>query len=292
MKVMYSFVVDGGEKFRLQTRTFISSLLGVGVLPTQILAQVTPSVDSETRNLIRGFGVFVRTIEPVLDKKYCNKIAQLKDIEDYPSDIYVLCDTDLAFAENISRQFDTESVRGKIVDVCRPPLPVLKRLCGIAGIPQDARLMNTILDEKPTFSTNCNGGLYGIPKRLAKDLHATWFEIGKLLFERPELLGQWRVNTDQVAFCLAMLKLKQDNREFSIEYNFPLHLPGQFGRLSFGTPKVLHYHMRLRADGYVLRSGNPVADKAVDRVNANLKKQFAGAAAFWKVSPTPRPPSP
>lgn len=101
MKAIYSFVIDGGDKFYRQTRVFLTSLMATGVSASQIVAHYTPYASLKSRELAASFGVELQALVPFLDGKYYNKLAQLPAIMDHPADVFVLCDTDLAFVANI-----------------------------------------------------------------------------------------------------------------------------------------------------------------------------------------------
>ena len=122
LKAIYSFVIDGDEKFEMQTHLFLTTLLATGVEPSCVIAQCTPSASAEARELALSFGVELQPLEPFFDGKYCNKLAQLPALIRRWADVFVLCDTDLAFVIGINSLFSATKVRAKPVDLPNPPI--------------------------------------------------------------------------------------------------------------------------------------------------------------------------
>ena len=190
VKALYSFVVDGDRRFANQVRIFLTTLLATGVSSNDIVAHVTPCVSPAVRGLIDGFSVRQFPLQPVLDGAFCNKIAQYEALRHMDADFVVLCDTDLAFLDDLSTLFDPLSVRAKPVDMPNPPLAVLEQIREALGIRTVPRIVPT--DCKPsakTFSTNCNGGLYIIPRRCLPDIAAHILPETRAISDRIDLLG-------------------------------------------------------------------------------------------------------
>jgi hypothetical protein len=270
MYSVYSFVIDGDPKFFQQSRVLLTSLSYVGVLPAQVIAHFTPSASEETKKLVSTFGVELRPIDPFLDEKYCNKLSQLGSLMDRHADIYVLCDTDLAFMDSIEPLFDLARVRAKHVDLPNPPLYVLDEVAALFGISNPPRIVQTSCEKAPTYSVNCNGGLYIIPSQLARALFAKWTDFAQRLRGLEPLLGTSFRHIDQISFAMAMLSLGLDVSEIPIEYNFPIHLVGQLKEMAFGKPRVLHYHWLQHENGALTLSGHSLVDLVIGEANAIL----------------------
>ncbi len=270
-KAVYSFVVDSDPRFANQARVFLTTLLATGVPSTDIVAHVTPNVGNEARTLIDSFGVRQVCLQPVLDKAYCNKIAQYDALDETDADFIVLCDTDLAFLDNLRSLFDEETVRGKPVDMPNPPAEVLEQVRLALGIAAQPRLIPT--DGEPfaqTYSTNCNGGLYIIPRRLFPRISRHILGVTRAISDRIDLLGKWSIHLDQVGFAMTMLQLGLDVRAIPPEYNFPMHLPKILRPAVGSPPKVLHYHWLADDRGSLKLIDDPVVDQAIKAVNRIL----------------------
>lgn len=270
MNVIYSFVVDSAPVFLPQTRMFLASLMAQGVVPDQIHAHVTPGVGEEARNLLRRIGVCNHELQPFLDGKYCNKLVQLDSLLNLDADVYILCDTDLAFAGSIEKWIDLNYLRAKPVDFENPPLERLTALKNRLGLDVTPRLVATSCSAGTTWSTNCNGGLYIVPGKLAASLAQNWKYYATLLRECEDILENWYHHVDQIAFAMAALAIGEDLRELPLEANFPMHLEDHFRHMDFNEPVVLHYHWLLDETGRVQLTGHPSVDNAISKVNAAL----------------------
>ncbi|MHB8211371.1 MAG: hypothetical protein ACYDDP_08520 [Acidithiobacillus sp.] len=260
MNLLYSFVVDAGEKFLRQTTTFLKTILACGVQPEQLVAQITPSAGAAAHKLVRSYRVTSVELEPHLDGRYCNKIEQLSFLHNVPSDSVVLCDTDLAFAESITSAIHSSRIYGKPVDFANPPIEQLNQLAAMAGITSSPPLARTTCTGELTWRSNCNGGLYVLPHAILRDLQPLWSKYASLALGASDILGNKTHHADQIGFAMAIVALNLDINELPVEYNFPMHVPQAFERMCFDTPKILHYHDKQTQDGFLLPTGYPKVD--------------------------------
>jgi hypothetical protein len=145
LKAIYSFVIDGDKKFEAQTHVFLATLLATGVPASNIIAHCTPSASETSRETAASFGVEIATVEPFLDGKYCNKLAQLPKLMEREADVFVMCDTDLAFLECLDQLFSETYVRAKPVDLANPPVEILEQLRNALSVaPHVRRVMQRI----------------------------------------------------------------------------------------------------------------------------------------------------
>jgi hypothetical protein len=205
-----------------------------------------------------------------LDGRFCNKIGQLPYLADIPADFYALCDTDLAFLEKLDETVYTDTVRAKIVDYQVPTLQELRSLAQVAGLPLAPRLVQTTCDQLPTFSTNCNGGLYVVARSVARRLGEAWYKYAAFARSQTSILRQSIRHADQIGFSLAVLAMGWDVDELAVEWNFPMHVPRSFGNFAFSRPKILHYHGRLSKVGLLLPTGNELVDESISAVNGRI----------------------
>jgi hypothetical protein len=267
LKAIYSFVIDGDQKFELQTRVFLKTLLATGVEPSCIVAHYTPSASLRSLELTTSFGVELSPLEPIFDRKYCNKLAQLPVLIPRPADVYVLCDTDIAFVGRLDALFCASHIRAKPVDFENPPIAVLEHIRHALKIRQSPRIVEASCDGRPTYSVNCNGGVYIFPHALAKTICDIWQRETALLSAHKHIFEPWFHHADQIGFAMAMLSCGLDVEEIPIEYNFPMHLGSRFASFRFGEPKVLHYHWMQERDGLLKTTGHHLVDIAIARAN-------------------------
>ena len=263
-------MIDEGRRFELQTTVFLKTLISTGVDPSCILAYCTPTASEAARIEVRSFGVEIQQISPFLDGRYCNKLARLPDLLRRQADVFVLCDTDLAFLETLSPLFSSTHIRSKPVDLPNPPIDVLEELRALRKIDQAPRIVETSCDGTPTYSVNCNGGLYIIPRCLAESICNTWISETIAINSYRSLLGEYFVHLDQIGFAFAMLSCRYDIEEIPIEFNFPVHLSDHFRSRPIKEPKVLHYHWLQDENGLLRTTGHAAVDKSIYQVNQLL----------------------
>lgn len=268
-RCVYSFVLDGHPKFRQQAKVFLTTLRNTGVAADDIIAHITPSAPPEIVAYVKSFGVRTNVLTPAIDGAHCNKINQLKTSL-IDCETLILCDTDLAFMEAPAALASSQRAVAKTVDYQNPPLKRLEALRLAAGVAKKPRIVETTIDKLPTYSTNCNGGLYILPYTLVARLLQPWLDFANLAFQRPDILDKWTANADQIGFALAMLSLGEDVESLPVEYNFPVHAAANFGRFDFAEPKILHYHVCSESNGNLAYTGNVRVDRCIARVNAAI----------------------
>jgi hypothetical protein len=195
------------------------------------------------------------------------KIGQLDTLQDVDCDGVVLCDTDLAFAERLDRFLTGDHIAAKPVDYSNPPLALLEEMRTAAGIEAAPALARTSCEGEPTYASNCNGGVYIMPRRYISALRPAWRSCAELALS---MAGAWAMHADQIGFSLATLKLGIPIAELPVEYNFPMHVPDAFARMQFSAPRVLHYHNCQDGLGRLTKTGHRIVDGVVDAINASL----------------------
>jgi SAM-dependent methyltransferase len=98
--------------------------------------------------------------------------------------------------------------------------------------------------------------------------------------DRIDLLAEWSVYVDQVAFALALVSCHVEPLALGVRWNTPIHDPD---RLPSGDekPALIHYHQELDSLGLLRRTGIAGIDRQIDRVN------HAITAEWTRASPTP-----
>jgi len=269
-RIVYSCIVDTHPKFRNQARIIIATLLSVGVLPDDIIIHVAPDVPAETREAVAAMGVCIMELKPIaIGGGYFNKIAQLQMLGSVKASTYVLCDTDLAFLESLSAYAGSSVTWAKPVDAENPPLERLEAMRMRAGIRATPRIALTTSKRLPTYATNCNGGVYILPRRTLLKLFLPWQEYARLASMAQDLLGRYVVSADQIGFALAMLYLEEDVAELPVELNFSA-TSGHWSHMTTIRPLVLHHHQDGDELGLLRPTGYPLVDEAIAEINRRV----------------------
>jgi hypothetical protein len=273
MRVRYSFVIDADPRFELQGTIFLRAVLGAGVQPRDVVAQVTSRSGDVGRNLAARFGVRAIDLPLGPDGAYCNKINQLFTLADDDFDVLAACDTDVAITRPLDEVATVDFVRAKRVDLDNPPLTVLEEIREFLGFPEQPRLAAPGFSPMATtYALNCNGGMLLIPRRFMKSLGETWHGYAQILTDNHHLLRQWVNHIDQVSWAFAMLKLALPFQELPVEYNFPTTLAKKIPRGTYAQPVVLHYHRATDRKGRIRSSGVRLVDKSIKEANRHLRE--------------------
>ena len=273
MRLRYSFVIDEHSRFILEGRIFLRTILGAGVRPTDIVAQVTARSGEVGKRIAAQFGVRALDLPLGPDGAYCNKINQLFTLADEDFDVLVACDTDLAIMRPLDEVATTEFVRARRVDQENPPLAVLERIREFLGLPQQPALAApSCCPAARTYAMNCNGGMLLIPRQFMQPLGEAWLGYATRLTEQRHLFEPWVNHIDQVSWAFAMLKLALPFRELPLEYNFPTNLAKRMPRGTYAQPAVLHYHRSLDRRGRLRSSGVGLVDESIREANRRLRE--------------------
>ena len=200
----------------------------------------------------------VSTITPPL-----NKLAQLTSSELYSADVVILCDCDLAFAGDIRSVVSLSCVGGRVTGYPNPTLEVWRRL--LAETKLNAGPIADCAVEGSTIHQNLNGGLLTIPKEQFLVLRESWPRWASWLENRIYLLDRWAFHIDQVSFALACIENNILISHLPVAYNYPAQIKDRL--IGDSTPLVLHYHNSVDASGLIQRTGQPIVDAVIDRLN-------------------------
>lgn len=253
MKLVYSCVVDRNPKFFRQGVLLVQSLRAVGVPAADILINLTPPA-ALYRRKFEQLGCTVRDTILFADGKYCNKVAQLRNVPD-DIDFVVCCDTDMVFLRNIQRDLEGKQglVLGKVVDFDNPPIDRLRAAQALTeGLPEIAEVPAD-LNGKPTLAGNFNGGLYILPGQHLRAFSEAWEREALALYNNPqvqEALGSFAWHIDQIAFCFALNRLALPYETLRLVFNYPLHF--QIKKRLIKNPRelrILHYHDAVDENG-------------------------------------------
>jgi len=281
-KVFYSCVIDNDPKFYRQGYVFIISLIKIAnISGDRIFVHMTAKNDEFERFLYKH-KVNIKYIEPWGDKKYCNKLQQLETEELKKADFVFFCDADIAITQDLVHLIkDKNTVLGKLVDFDNPDVETLKYIYDKFKVFYP-KVTTETLNQNPTFETNFNGGLYGIPTKFIDIFIKQWKNFAREMLESEKIkerLGKKVNHIDQISFSLALKSLKLKYKLLSYEYNCPIHLK-DFSLLKTKIKtdvKVIHYHSNLSKDYFIKKVDISCIDKKIldiNKVLVNAKKDF------------------
>ncbi len=253
---IFSFVVDADPKYAYQGYHLARSLIRHSCdRPTEVHAQFTREVPGATRDLFAALGCSAHDIQRFGDGRYCNKIAQLTNLETCDFRRVVLLDTDTIALADIRAYLADNALIAKVVDLANPSISTLQEIAQRAGMQSLPPLVNTDAGKEQTYLGNCNGGFYGIPKALCHRVNVEWRRWASWLLDNLELLKREgkEMHLDQVAMWLAIHMAKIPYQAAPSNLNYYLHFTGEHCNVdsSFGIV-VIHYHdVSLNALGQV-----------------------------------------
>jgi hypothetical protein len=275
--VKFSCVVDGKPKYIHQAWIWSTTLLRIaGRWPHEVVVHLIEGVDGRDFDFLRDLGVEIRTV-PQFDPRhpFSNKLSQMHSEALQDADLIVLTDCDIAFADDVNGLFSgLEMIAAKIVDLARPSHDHWRRIFVAAGFDTEPGLALSTHSHEPTFGYNFNGGVYVLTRAAFAAIRGTWPRWNRWLLDRPELLGDMKFHTDQVAFGLATHELGLAVRILPPTFNYPTHLVDP----TPSDPVMLHYHGHLDDAGFLRTTGNESVDARIHRINRILATERRAAS--------------
>lgn len=295
--IAYSCVVDHNPDSYFQSLIFISSLRDIANVPSEnIFIHIVGVPDDGLVKIYEQVGVNVVYSSFYDSKCHClNPLIQLNTprLADYEK--IVLCDCAVAISEAIEPLNFPKQIYAKEVDLPNPPIWVLHRLLGSAGIeatPEEIvttlrsdcgkYIMNTGIisgnDEFSTLSNNCNGGILVIDGTFWPKLCTEWPRWADWLLSHRYFLGCWSEYSHQISMALATWSVGISVERLPVTWNFPLHLPLNLDSVCV-EPKVINYHGQFNTQGLIRSIGVPSVDKVINVVNKSQEQFLAVLAA-------------
>lgn len=276
----FACVVDEDPRFHLDALRWFAALTEVaGVAPDDLFVHVVGSMSSEALAFVKSKGVTVRGVERFdPGSPHCNKISgALRMAEDHKDGVVVLCDTDVAVLEDPRGiHLDPRSVAGKVVDAPVPPLEVLERIFGAAGLTTPPPVRLPWGPGEWTVAGNNNGGLYLVPGALLPMVAEAWAQWARWLLDRAELLEAWVVHVDQVSMALALSFEGVVSLPLDVRWNTPIHDATRIPD-DPSVPAVVHYHQEVEPSGELRRTGKAAIDERIDVLNTAIRGVWAEA---------------
>ncbi|NUS59817.1 MAG: hypothetical protein HOQ01_02615 [Lysobacter sp.] len=274
-RIAWSCVLDDTPALWAAFVPWLATALGPGgVAVEDLVVHHAAPLRHDVEALCGNLGVRTLAVPPFDARSpHCNKLRQL-DTDFGDAERVVLMDVDTVFAARLPIETVRAPVAGKLVDAANPPLRVLQRVFGAAGVPLPQVCTTALRDADngmarfDTLAGHFDGGVYIVDARaLRESLGPRWTYWARWLLDRAGILERWRVHVDQVAFCLALAETGLHADIVPGAWNVPTHVRAAHVD---DAPIVLHHHGRLdahmRLDGELV----PAAAPAVARVNAAI----------------------
>ncbi|MFT3729151.1 MAG: hypothetical protein QM759_15115 [Terricaulis sp.] len=271
--IAISCLIDDDPKFLRQGELWLRSLNALGTpARAKICVHYVDAISPSRLTSLQRLGAILVPVKRYSEGRtaYCNKLRQLETPALAAADYVILSDADIAFAQCPTRLATGDAVAAKLVDEANPPEQVWRALFEIAQVAPPELAEVELQPGAYTFATNCNGGLYVIPRAHFATLRTLWPKWVSFCFAQAELLGPRIKHTDQLAFGLSLCAAEIPLRALPIWENFPLHRSQRLEETLRGKVAAFHYHDMLGADGLIESTSVGWVDEQVAALNATL----------------------
>ena len=270
-------VTEDAPRSLAQTLRLVRSIRWFGgrAAAARILVCAVESIRPEALAALAALAAEVRIV-PRFDARspFANKLQFFAEAETTGASFFLLLDCDTLLVGDPLPLLPGSVFSAAIADVPSVTHDVFVRLFAHFGLPLPPRRHVTTLLPEPTIAY-FNSGVISVPAPLARDLAAAWRDYNRRLLDDPALLAPCERHANQAALALAVAARAIPYREAPAALNLPLHMP-QLARtpeLLATEPVILHYHGRVDADGFLLRTGYPRVDARIDAFNARQRAE-------------------
>jgi hypothetical protein len=241
-----SFIVDADPIYAYTGWHLVHSILKHTTLtPSDINVQCTSDVPDRVVERFAALGCRTHRLARFGDGRYCNKLAQWRNLRDQDIDHVVLLDTDMICIGDFTAFLPPDAIGGKVVDLANPDLTLLDHLFDRAGFADRPPTIPAEASGELTYQGNCNGGFYSIPAKFAEALFGAWCKRAEQLLADIEPLRAVGkdMHVDQISFCMALHETKLPFVSLPSNVNYFLHFPGRHAQFDPSKPlTLLHYH--------------------------------------------------
>jgi len=194
---------------------------------SRIIVYTVGAIPSDLIDWLQNLDIGVQAIGTVIEgSPHSNKIAPF--LQSHPTDVIVVCDTDLFFLGDPVNLLRSERIRAAPNNHCNPPSHIFERILFASGLNRPYRpgiaLFKGADGRRETHINNISAGIVAAPVARAAELGAAWKKWAGWLVSNRRLLEVWSVHVDQVAFALALEELGEDVEFLPPQLNAILHL--------------------------------------------------------------------
>jgi len=270
-------VTEDAPRSLAQTLRLVRSIRWFGgrAAAARVLVCAVESIRPEARAALAALGAEVRIV-PRFDARspFANKLQFFAEAETTGASFLLLLDCDTLLVGDPLPLLPGGVFSAAIADVPSVTHDVFVRLFAHFGLPLPPRRHVTTLLPEPTIAY-FNSGVLAVPAPLARDLAAAWRDYNSRLLDDPALLAPCEHHANQAALALAVAARAIPYREAPAALNLPIHMPhlARTPELLATEPVILHYHRRVDADGFLLRTGYPRVDARIDAFNERQRAE-------------------
>lgn len=285
-QTIFSFVVDTDPKFAYQGYHLARSLIEhCGGDAAAVHAQFTPEVRAATRQPFEELGCTLHEVSRFGDGRYCNKVGQLQNLLTCDFACAVLLDTDMIAIADLRPYLSNTVFQAKIVDLANPSISALEEIARRAGMAKQFARVRTEAGDGDTYSGNCNGGFYAIPKALCPIVDVAWRHWTLWLLGNIDLLAceGKEGHVDQVAMWLTIHMAQVPFLLAPSNVNYFVHFAADHRYFDRNREiALIHYHDSLNALG-LLEPPIQLSDTeraAIAKANFQIESVFENRL-FW-----------
>ena len=276
-RTAFSCVVDNTPLLLAQAFLWVNCLKQIRrVTADDIFVHIIGIDDEEFITWLNEEGINVIEVTPFHSlSPHCNKIQQLRTLQQISYDQVVLMDCDTAFIGDLDLPAPAP-IRAAIVNYPNPPEPILERIFAEAvGAPPDWLPAAFPCDQQQlTDRNNCNGGVYLCDRMFLTELEDAWRSRALWSLANFDLFGEYGIHVDQVSFALAMRDLRTNVEHLDLAWNFPTNIPASL--LPDIMPEIIHYHDQLTSQLMLKTIGLSQVDASITRFNNKIQDFIKG----------------
>jgi hypothetical protein len=236
-----------------------------------VVVHIVGGADRAGAARLEGLEARVRAVREVDPQyPYANKLRMFESGPEEGTDVLVGLDCDTVLLGDVSPFLSLDAVAAKPADcdfLTEDEWQRVFRELAIPAPPRDCR--TTTLDQwtYPYF----NSGVVVVPRSMCTELAVQWLKFVRALAPLRSMgptEGALGIYTDQVALACALTSAGIPVRRLPASMNFPAHLNVHPAHLSSALPpNIVHYHARVDARGFLLRTKYPQANWLIERFN-------------------------
>lgn len=173
------------------------------------------------------------------------------------------------------------------MDLANPSIGALEEIARLAGMPERPARLATEGGCGETYSGNCNGGFYAIPKALCPKVDVAWRHWTLWLLNNMEpLVSEGKqFHADQVAMWLAIHMAQVPFLPAPSNINYFVHFTANHRYFDFHREiALIHYHDSLNTLGLLEPSAqlNATEQTAIAKANGQIASVFENRL-FWNL---------
>jgi hypothetical protein len=286
MNVVFSCVAENRDEWYDRTINVALSIRRFGgrLSKAPIVVNFVEGAKPKYRDRLAELDAEVRVVDRVDPTyPYANKLRMLELHRELDFDVLVGLDCDTVVVGDPTPHVivaGTGAIGAKPADCDFLGEAQWQKFFGALDLPiPERRFWTTTFGQRtyPYF----NSGVLVLPSDVCGKLYDLWLEhIYRLqnVFAEHADVAAYRQYTDQLALTASVVAGRFPLRALPVTMNFPTHLnvhPQHRGES--GPPRIIHYHNRVDADGFIRATRYAEANEVIDRFN-RARSEFRARA--------------